>query len=214
MRSLLEQHGTLYNAARTNGAIAGAGGRLPAYVMPVDNDRWVVRHYHRGGGVRWLHDRYLRLGHARALHELRVSAIARGRLIATPVVIAAAAYPSGPFVRYDIVTKFVPNARDLADILFYRPVTEGLLDRVVDLIQQIVQHGMLHRDLNLKNVLVAETRAWVIDLDRCKMRENRRTADALAMQRRFIRSLDKWEHKLGRKVPHAHRVRLEQAFHA
>ncbi|HEX6558679.1 MAG TPA: lipopolysaccharide kinase InaA family protein [Longimicrobiales bacterium] len=216
VRGFLEQHGTLYEAAAASSADSALEGRAPVHLLMVDGESWVVRHYHRGGAVaRLLHDRYLRTGGSRALRELSVSVAARARGIATPIVIAALEYPDGAFTRYDIATRFISDARDLVSILFGADaVTDALLDRVVDLIQQIVQRGMMHRDLNLKNILVSTERAWVIDLDRCELRATRRTADALAMQRRFMRSLEKWQHKLGRKLPHTQCVRLEQAFHA
>jgi 3-deoxy-D-manno-octulosonic acid kinase len=215
VRGVLEKYGTLYNAAAATLTSTPLGGRIPAFVMAADGEPWVVRHYHRGGAAaRWLDDRYVRTGGSRSLHELRVSAAARARGIATPLVMAAIDYPAGAFIRHDIATKFVPHARDLSDVLFGGPVTESMLDRIAVLIQQIVQQGMMHRDLNLKNILLSDTRAWVIDLDRCTMRKKRRTSDALAMQKRFVRSLEKWEQIKEQAVKHSHRVRLEQAFHA
>jgi len=215
VRGVLEKYGTLYNGAAAALTATPLGGRIPAFVMAADGEPWVVRHYHRGGAAaRWLDDRYLRAGRSRALRELRVSLAARARGIATPLVTAAIDYPDGAFVRHDIATQYVPHARDLSDVLFSGVVTDAMLGRIATLIQQIVQQGLMHRDLNLKNILLSETRAWVIDLDRCTMRKKRRTADALAMQSRFIRSLDKWEHIKQRAIVHAYRVRLEQAFHA
>ena len=66
---------------------------------------WVVRHYRRGGAVaRWLRDRYLALGEARPVAELRASLEAARRGVPTPGVVAGAVYPAGALYRADLVT--------------------------------------------------------------------------------------------------------------
>ena len=82
-------------------------------------ERWVVRHYHRGGAIAsLLGDRYLRVGRPRPFRELRVGWAVEARGVPTPVHIGAAVYRSGIWYRGDLVTRYVADSRDLAAVLF------------------------------------------------------------------------------------------------
>src|SRR5688500_12760119 len=99
IRSVGSLHGY---AGRRHDAIALAG-RGTAYAIATAHERWVVRHYQRGGAVAgWMGDLYLRGGTTRPVGELLVSEAARARGIPTPRVAAAVTYPDGPFYRADL----------------------------------------------------------------------------------------------------------------
>ena len=84
-----------------------------------EGERWVVRHYHRGGAIAsLLGDRYLRAGRPRPFRELRVGWAVEARGVPTPVHVGAAVYRSGIWYRGDLVTRYVPDSRDLAAVLF------------------------------------------------------------------------------------------------
>jgi hypothetical protein len=117
--SLLRQHGTLYDAAATRPDAEEFRGRGAAYRMVIAGSDCIVRHYRRGGTIaRVLHDEYLRAGEPRPLRELHASIAARARGVDTPEVVAAIAYLSGPLYRADLATRFVPDSRNLANVLF------------------------------------------------------------------------------------------------
>src|SRR5690606_34777374 len=189
---------------------------------PDGRARWAVRHYLRGGAVAsWLGDRYLAAGPPRPLWELRASVAARIRGVRTPAVVAGAVYRSGALYRADLVTELVPDAVDLAGALFARrsPAGKGrciggvaaespgaagagaegdrsaALHAAGLLLGHAARSGILHVDLNAKNVLVRATEggqeAWLIDLDRCRVRAGGGDADAAVMLRRLERSLTK-----------------------
>ena len=129
LETWLREHGTLEAAAARHPDAEVLAGRGRVYVVPaptVDapgergaDERWVVRHYHRGGAIAsLLGDRYLRVGRPRPFRELAVGRAVEARGVPTPVHIGAAVYRSGIWYRGDLVTRYVPVSRDLAAVLF------------------------------------------------------------------------------------------------
>jgi 3-deoxy-D-manno-octulosonic acid kinase len=211
---LVQQHGTLFDAAARLPRLGELRGRGLAVVVEIGGTACVVRHYHRGGAVAgMLQDRYGRLGLNRALHELQVSESARARGVATPTVKCAAWYRHGLFRRFDLATTFIPSSRDLAAVLFGAGAAqERDVRAAVKLIRDVLRAGLVHNDLNLKNILVAEDRAYILDLDRCRIEEGVSAAASKVMRERFLRSLAKWERLTSRTVPADVRAQLAEAF--
>lgn len=182
-------------------------------MLRAEPDPWLVRHYHRGGSVaRVLHDRYFAVGD-RARHELGIGIAARVAGIPTPEVVAAVTYRAGIFSRYDIAFAYLEGARDLAAVLFGggTPADADVI-KATTLISIMMERGLVHADLNLKNVLIASQRAYIIDLDRCRLASRVRRGDAKRMRERFIRSLEKWQKRAGIRINEDHRSALEDAF--
>jgi len=219
---------TLYHAAAEYDDALRLEGRGPAWAIPAPgggNDRWVVRHFRRGGALaaRLLGDRYLRWGIPRPLQEMEAGGEASRRGIATPEVMAAAVYPSGAFYRGDLVTRLIPGSADLATLLF--PPEEGsptagtrfvppelqavpaeqLLGLAGEAIGRLAAAGVLHRDLNARNLLPAleggGVRMYVLDLDRARFRPRPLLDGGLRMVRRLRISLRKWEARTGETLP-------------
>jgi tRNA A-37 threonylcarbamoyl transferase component Bud32 len=161
-----------------------------------------------------LGDRYARLGPNRALRELQVSESARARGVATPPVKCVAWYHRALVRRSDIATRYIPSARDLADALFGADTgdAERATRAAAQLIRDMLRAGLVHSDLNLKNILVAPDRAYVVDLDKCSVEEGVSAAHSKSMRERFLRSLAKWEHATGKTVAGGLRSRLIGAF--
>ncbi len=209
--ALIERYGSLYRAAQQQPRIAHLQGRGVAIVTRLGEEVCVIRHYQRGGAVmKLLGDRYL--GGNRALRELRVSEQARARGVFTPAVQAAAWYERGVFRRFDLATSFISDARDLASALFEANAARAA-HLAATLLRQMLAAGLVHRDLNLKNVLVAREHAYVLDLDRATMVERVSDAQRAAMRARFTRSLDKWEVRKGIAIAPEDRRTLQQAFY-
>lgn len=206
----------MYEAARTLPLLDELRGRGAALVVDLAGRRSVVRHYHRGGAVAdTLGDRYFRLAGNRVLHELRVSEAARSRGVATPLVQCGAWYPAGVFRRFDIATEYIPESHDLSTVLFADVApSDHALASTAQLIRAMVNGGLNHRDLNVKNILLAPDAAYVLDLDRCSIADRLAPADAHAMRARFFRSVNKWESKTGRRVHDITRNALSEAFDA
>lgn len=215
VRALLSRYATLYDAAASHPGVRSVAGRGTAFVIDVGMESWLVRHYRRGGALaRGLGDRYARWSHGRAARELAISAAARERGIATPRVIAAIEYPAGLFKRFDLAVELVPDARDLAGVLFgdYAEDPDAAAEAAAQLIRSFIAHGLIHADLNLKNIIVHGSDAWVIDLDRCRLLERVSKSQRAAMKARFLRSLAKWERRTGETISDTARDTLMAAF--
>jgi len=224
VESALDRHETLHRAASRRKDHIRMEGRGTVYAVPAPPDeieaalgardrRWVVRHYRRGGWVApILGDRYLSVGTPRPFEELRVSDEVRGRRIPTPRVIAAAVYPSGIFYRGDLVTTFIPDAMELAEVLFdpKRGGVSGSVDRRQALsesgalIRKAAAAGVMHPDLNARNILLEWSgqapQGHLLDLDRCRVASGPRPDAARAMHDRLRRSLQKLEKKTSLKL--------------
>lgn len=204
-------------------------GRGRVYSVPAPaagpdaRTRWVVRHYYRGGAVAGLlGDRYLALGRPRPFVEAVAARTARERGIPTPAAVSGAVYPAGVFYRADIVTEEVPDAVDLADLLFASDPTPGGDEREAALaaagrlVRRLEQAGLLHPDLNAKNVLVrfgeGGASAHLVDLDRCATRTAGVPAPALPMRRRLERSLRKFQLRTGRGLGASEWAALRRGF--
>lgn len=184
-------------------------GRGPIFRVPTAPGDWVVRRYRRGGWMRPLGDRYLRVGRPRPLAELETSVQVRSRGVPTPEVLAAAVYPAGPCYRGDLVTAYVPESYDLATLLFGESPLEGE-ERAAAwaatgrLLRWLYSLGVIHRDLNLGNILLEcctrPPRPYVLDLDRCITVDHVGPEPRRRMLRRFRRSVDKWSERTRRPV--------------
>jgi len=225
---------SLHAAAASDRKAEALSGRFPVYVIPakvpsghVDptSTRWAVRHYGRGGRVfaTLLGDRYLNLGASRPLREIRTSEALRAAGIPTPRVMAAALYPGGLFYRADLVTTFLSDTVNLVEGLFddRRKGPGGAADRLDalraagSLVRVLGQHGVRHRDLNARNVLLewkgAAPRAHILDLDRCDVAPEG-TVSPRSMMNRLRHSLRKWERKTGLRLSEKEWAALETAI--
>ena len=158
--------------------------------------------------MRIMDDRFLRLGRPRSLRELESSVRVRELGITTPRVVAAAVYPSGLFYRADLVTEFVYDARELADVLLGTPDSSAppvdadtraqALTCTIRLVARMTEHGIRHPDLNARNILLAQSshgmEAILLDLDRCVIDGTSAPDGGQRLRRRLVRSIRKLQH--------------------
>ncbi len=157
----------------------------------------VVRRCSHGGF--WRHfagDRYV--GDHRARIEIEHSQRILKFGIATPEVVGVVFYKSGLFQRMDLLTVQVPNSVDLVAFLASRPTEhrrEVALAAVRDLLAKCAAHGLLHHDLNARNILLANVgdglRAYVLDVEDVAWAPQRVEHVRAANHARLARSLHK-----------------------
>lgn len=131
----------------------------------------VVRRCSHGGFWRHLAgDRYV--GDHRARVELEHSQRILKLGIATPEVVGVVFYKSGLFQRMDLLTIQVPNSVDFVAFLAAQPTAQqqaAALIAVRDLLAKCASHGVLHKDLNARNILLAHAgdlvRAYLLDVE-------------------------------------------------
>lgn len=213
--------GSLFRFAASHAEASRLEGRGPVYAIPAAGGRWVVRHSRRGGAIaRWLDDRYLAVGVPRPVAELLTSDAARRRGVDTPEIQAVLVYSTGAFYRADIATAHIPDSTDLAGVLFGDEAAIEVRTEACEaagrLIRDMTERGIVHADLNVKNILLSRAsrppRPYVLDLDRCQVvaRVSGRQRDA--MLRRFWRSVRKWEARTARSLTAAERSAFNAAY--
>ncbi|MCS6925366.1 MAG: hypothetical protein NZ578_05630 [Candidatus Binatia bacterium] len=158
--------------------LPGSGGRGALRIIVLgDGSKGIVRHYRRGGLVRYvLHDLYWDRP-PRPFAELRCTEIARQRGVPTVEVLGAGVtwYRFGLY-RGVLVTREAAGYRHLWAWLQMRQTgteREKALTAVAYAIAQLHHAGIAHADLNLTNILLHPThetaKALVIDFDRARV---------------------------------------------
>jgi 3-deoxy-D-manno-octulosonic acid kinase len=208
----IERAGTLADYAANHDQVETIRGRGPLFIVPgPGRARWVVRKLRHGGLLAPLTgDRFLRLGTPRPFNELLLAAELCERGIPTPAVVAAAVYLRGFLYRGEVAREEVRNARDLADCLFGEPALDGhqrteVLTAAGQLIGSLHDAGIIHPDLNLRNVLIVERaaavpQAFILDLEKCRTVGRLSRLSRRSMLRRFRRSARRFEERGGRPL--------------
>ena len=176
-------------------------GRAPLERVALPDGVALVRHCHRGGLLaRILGDRYLDGG--RFVREAAAAEALRQRGVPTPEIIAIVQHRAFPGVyRADVITREVPDSRDLAEALATLPPGEdgvarkrALMEATALLLRRMHDAGLRHADLNARNLLItADGTAMILDLDRAELADELPQRDRAAAFARLYRSL----HKLG-----------------
>ncbi|MGE5626451.1 MAG: 3-deoxy-D-manno-octulosonic acid kinase [Bacillota bacterium] len=169
-------------------AASPAGGRGRTFILKRGGGDWVLRHYRRGGGARFLGDRYLWTGleSTRPWREWRLLHALYKEGLPVPQPVAARVERRGFFYRGDLVTRRIDGARSLAESLDVRlPWRE-----VGRCVRRFHDAGVWHADLNAHNILIDGGGIYLLDFDRS---ERRASAPGwkIANIMRLKRSLDK-----------------------
>ena len=211
VRTAITSSGSLYAYAAARDEAEPMKGRGTLYVISgPDSNRWVVRHLSHGGLLAPLTgDLFFPFGLERPYNELRVAKRLREVGVPTPEVLAAVVYPSGLMYRGDVARLEIPEARDLADCLFGQPdldpaARSDILRAAGGTLGSAWRAGLIHPDLNLRNILVqfrdAEPKAFIIDLEKCRLVLQVPQTRLQRMIARLERSARKFEAQTGRRI--------------
>ncbi len=166
-------------------------GRGPLQRLDYPGGSALIRPYRRGGAIRHVVSRWYFLDN-RPKRELALLVRARAADLPVPEPLGAAWRWRGPWLSGALATKELPG-EDLLHVLQNDPrLPRNLLMRVGRLFCRMHDAGLLHADLQTKNVLVAEGMPHLLDLDRARWlsrvtpRQRRRN---LARFRRSLRKL-------------------------
>ncbi len=203
--------GTLYDFALAQPDAETIAGRATIYVIPGPGDsRWLVRRLTHGGFLAPLTgDRFLRLGTPRPFRELLLSQVLRDMGVPTPAVLAAAVYRSGPIYRGEVAREEIFGAEDLGATLFARPQRTpsqrlAALAAAGRLVGSLHQAGVVHPDLNLRNVLLewcdGAPRAYILDLEKCRRLPQTSARQRRLMLSRFRRSARRFQERTGLRI--------------
>lgn len=221
LASVVQAHGTLYDWAASQPQPRALRGRAPVYIasLPTSQTPVVVRHSWHGGLLSPV-TRDLFRRPTRAPLEYRHSRELLHRGIPTTDVLGYALYHA-PFglARVDVVSRYVEQTADLGMVLAELAPSidcETALDATLGLLVQLSHHGIVHPDLNVKNILLhtpigVAPYAMVIDVDVVVIGG---FTPARAMERnvaRLVRSLHKWNRQFGCEMADARIAEFAQS---
>lgn len=161
---------------RTLDAITGqAIGRGTTYFFQHKKNEYVLRHYRRGGLVgKILSDQYLYIGleRSRAWQEFKLLQHMITLNLTCPTPIAAMLKKSGLYYQADIISIKIPYAQDLHHLLLEKSLTSDVWQKIGQTIAKFHNHQIYHHDLNIHNIMLdAEHRVWLIDFDKCGIKQ-------------------------------------------
>jgi 3-deoxy-D-manno-octulosonic acid kinase len=164
-------------AARAQ-VMAADEGRGATWFIDSGPNRWVLRHYRRGGLIaRYSRDRYVWAGEARVRAFAEYRLLARLTTLGLPVPrpIAARYERLGITYRCDLITQRIPDVRPLSSLLRSGALGEGTWKAIGTTIARLHLAGVDHADLNAHNILAdGRDAVSVIDFDRSRMRRGGR----------------------------------------
>ena len=161
---------------QAQGALETArGGRgTVAFVRTARGQRWVLRHYRRGGLMAHIvDDLYLWRGEdrTRSFREWRLLRQLHAWGLPVPQPVAARYRRVGLAYRADLLTAELPVRRTLAQALQDGSLQPGAWRAVGRCVGELHRHGVQHADLNAHNLLLGDTQAvYVLDFDRGRIR--------------------------------------------
>ncbi len=157
------------------GAVAlETSGRGTVLVVEHAADKWVLRHYRRGGLVsQFVEDHYLWFGleRTRAFREWRLLLKLRSAGLPVPKPIAAHVYRTGLIYTADIITGFLPDTRKLSWYIAQGRVSADTWTRIGRMIKAVHDYGVDHPDLTAHNILLDSAGAvFLVDFDNAQIR--------------------------------------------
>lgn len=202
--------------AGTAGGEEVASGRGGARRMTLPGGKVVyVRHYLRGGLMRFVVKDLFLLRPPRPVRELEVTEAARAAGCRVPIVHAVAVEESGPWYRGWIVTSAIEGARAFIDVLLAGEEAERgrLLSAAGRAIRELHDAGVYHPDLNGHNLLIdAASEVAIIDFDRAVLAAPGSHRLAEKGRDRFWRSLRKLTDLRGKALGEDERRWLERGY--
>jgi len=181
-----------------------AGGRASVAIVTAGEERWVLRHYRRGGFIaRFSRDRYLWLGAARtrSFAEWRLLAELRRRGLPVPAPVAARYVRGALTYTADLITEHLPDSRTLAEAITGAQLPREQWSAIGRTIAAFHREGVHHVDLNAHNIMLehaAAPRVYLLDFDRGRIEARgtweqdvlgrlRRSLEKVALQRPGVR---------------------------
>ena len=195
-----------YWSAR-GGLTAASLGRGAAWFIDTGGERWVLRHYRRGGTVaRMLGDWFFWTGEerVRSFREFRLLEGLFGLGLPVPMPLAARYQRSGPLYRCDLIMCCIADAVPLSTVLAGGAIGDQSWRALGATIARLHHARVDHADLNAHNILVGTGgEISVIDFDRGRLRARSRgsTGARCAWAERNLQRLHRSLEKISRGRP-------------
>lgn len=151
-----------------------AGGRGSAWFIQSGRYDLVLRHYRRGGMMAHLSQRnylYSGWGQTRSFREFRLLETLKARGLPVPTPVAAWAGRKGLlWYHAAILIERIPGSVPLPEAS--EAQDEALWTQVGKTVRRFHDIGLEHVDLNCDNILLASGKVYLIDFDRCRLRQS------------------------------------------
>ena len=192
--------GTLYEWATRVAGASPLEGRRTAWAAELSPGLDVVVRHSAHGGLLAPLTGDLFLAPTRAPVELANALWLSARAIRTPPVLAYVVYPvaGGMLARADVMTQRVPG-EDLAAAWSAAPgdsTRAAIATAVAELLRSMRAAGVLHPDLNIKNILLSRSMSGIdavlLDVDRVGQQPAGDSSTAMLNLVRLQRSAAKW----------------------
>ncbi len=177
------------------GALAGkAAGRACVLLLETEFGPAVLKQYLRGGwAARVSRDRYVFSGfeQSRPIMEFKVLEQLFVAGLPAPAPLAAICTRDGRLYSGWLMTRRIMDAEPLADLIYSRRGDPVLWRNTGACIRRFHNFGLVHADLNARNILVGEAdNVHLVDFDRARIRRGDSRAYSTNL-RRLHRSLEK-----------------------
>jgi 3-deoxy-D-manno-octulosonic acid kinase len=175
------------------GLDGSARGRGTTYFIKAESNRFVLRHYHRGGLMaRISADRYRwrDAESTRPFAEWQLTYRLHRAGLPVPAPVGARYRQAGSSYTGDIITERLPTVGSLTECLRTGALSVVTWIAIGRCIRRFHDLGVCHADLNAHNILLSEDGAvYVIDFDRAELRKPGIWSDGNLV--RLRRSLEK-----------------------
>jgi len=169
-------------------------GRGSIHSFEYNNEKLILRHYHRGGlPAKLIRDKYFwtSLEKSRAMQELQMLSAMQQFDLPVPTPAAARVYKNILTYQADLVTVLIPNSKTLSSILMSESLTDNSWQRIGEVIKKFHQHNCNHADLNAHNIMLdGQGDVYLIDFDNSSINASAGKWQASNLQR-LKRSLEK-----------------------
>ncbi len=170
------------------------GGRGQTWLFSLQGQDLVLRRYLRGGlWGKIIKSSFWRFSALSRRARLELQLCEKMRALGLPVPEAVAGREECGLLwrRNALISRQIPHSRNLAEIIASRPLTAAELSHIGCTLARFFRCGILHTDLNIRNILLASGQCWVIDFDKCAARDKLSAAEIAGMLQRLSRSFNK-----------------------
>ncbi len=174
-----------------------AFGRGKTCFFDYNNQKWVLRHFLRGGIIAaLLKDFYLGFSvkSTRSWKEWHLLCTLYMQGLPVPRPVAARVNMVFGGYRADLITAHIPDTIPLSDLLQRKALQQEVWFSIGLCLRRFHDFGVYHSDLNANNILLdQEGKTYLIDFDKCKLRSSTWWKDSTLS--RLHRSLIKFRKK-------------------
>lgn len=171
-----------------------SGGRGATLFIEHRGQKWVLRHFHRGGSIgRVLDDQFLWLGEerTRCFREWQLLAHLHALGLPAPRPVAARYQRRGLTYTADLITVLIPDVEPLSTRLARESLSPAAWSAVGACIAAFHRQRIFHADLTAHNLQIdASDRIFLLDFDRGRVRDGGvrwRTANLKRLHRSLVK---------------------------